>query len=168
MSEITQKQQELWIRHAYLLADLAVAAGDHPFGACVVLDDEIVHEAKNTVNTMGDPTRHAEMNVLQLANASLTAAEMNRAILVTSTEPCAMCSGGTYWAGIKTIVYGCSAHELDRIAGPSLKCHSHGVFEGAVNAPRVIGPILQEEGIRQHEKYWPQLAAKGGQKQAHE
>ncbi|MEM9159542.1 MAG: nucleoside deaminase [Verrucomicrobiota bacterium] len=161
------KQRESWIRHSYRLAEAAVAAGNHPFGACIVIDGEIVLEAENTVHTDKDPTRHAEMNVLHAASR-LSEEQISKAILVTSTEPCAMCSGGLYWTGIKTMIYGCSAKELDRIAGPSLKCHSHEVFEGAVKPPIVFGPILEGEGSQQHEDYWPKLRTEGGGKQPHE
>ncbi|MGB0371971.1 MAG: nucleoside deaminase [Opitutales bacterium] len=167
MTEPSLEQQEKWMRHAYQLAEASVKSGNHPFGACLVLDGEIIFEAQNSVHSDGDPTRHAEMNLIQKAS-SLTKDKLNRAILVTSTEPCAMCSAGMYWAGIKRVIYGCAAADLDRIAGPSLKCHSHDVFEGAVNPPQVIGPVLPEEGVKQHVAYWPMLQAEEGHTQAHE
>ena len=156
MDRPSQAQKEAWIKHAYRLADQAVKAGNHPFGACIVIDGEIVLEAENTVHTEADPTRHAEMNLIHKAS-KLSAEGIQKAILVTSTEPCAMCSGALYWAGIKSVIYGCSARELDRIAGPSLKCHSHDVFEGAVKPPIVIGPTLENIGAKQHASYWPTL-----------
>lgn len=167
MNAPSLEQQESWMRHAYRLADASVAAGNHPFGACIVIDNEIVIEGQNTVHTDKDPTRHAEMNLVHAAN-ELTGEEIRKAILVTSTEPCAMCSGGIYWAGIKTIIYGCSAQDLDHIAGPSLKCHSHDVFNGAVKPPNVFGPTLPEIGIQQHKDYWPKLLSECSHKQPHE
>jgi len=37
--------------------------------------------------------------------------------LYTSTEPCAMCSGAIYWAGITKVVFGLPEKELYAITG---------------------------------------------------
>lgn len=37
--------------------------------------------------------------------------------LVTSVEPCCMCSGGTYWAGIGRVVYGMTEKRLAELTG---------------------------------------------------
>ena len=155
--KLTTKQSESWMRQALDLAHRSVVAGNHQFGALLVLNDEVVVEAENTVNSESDITRHAEMNAISQACHILSKNDLSRSILFTSTEPCAMCSGALYWAGIKTVVYGCSAERLQEIAGTSLKCHSRDVFDGAVNPPVVIGPLLDDDAAEQHMSYWPNL-----------
>ena len=154
---LTTKQSESWMRHALDLAHRSVVAGNHPFGALLVLNDEVVVEAENTVNSDSDVTRHAEMNAISQACRAMSKNDLSRSILFTSTEPCAMCAGALYWSGIKTIVYGCSAEKLREIAGASLKCLSQDIFDGAVNPPEVFGPVLEEEAAAQHMSYWPRL-----------
>ena len=154
---LTAKQSEFWMRRALDLADRSVVAGNHPFGALLVLNDEVVVEAENTVNSDSDVTRHAEMNAISHACRVMSKSDLSQAILFTSTEPCAMCAGALYWSGIKTVVYGCSAEKLQEIAGASLKCHSRDIFDGAVNSPEVFGPLLEDDAAAQHMSYWPNL-----------
>jgi hypothetical protein len=40
-----------WIARAYELADAAVRKGNHPFGALVVVDGEVIAEGENCVHT---------------------------------------------------------------------------------------------------------------------
>lgn len=153
--DLTTKQNLFFMQQALELAAQSVAAGNHPFGALIVLDDKVVVAAENTVNSDSDVTRHAEINAVSEASRVLSESERSRSILFASTEPCAMCSGALYWAGIKNVVYGCSAERLGEIAGASLRCHSRDVFAGAVDAPHVHGPMLEAEAAAQHESYWP-------------
>src|SRR4051812_7604545 len=98
-----------YIRQCQSLATDAVANGNHPFGALLIVDGVVVGTARNEAVTSGDPTRHAELNLLATAMASLTAEQRARAVLYTSTEPCIMCAGAIYWCGIGSVVYGCSS-----------------------------------------------------------
>jgi tRNA(Arg) A34 adenosine deaminase TadA len=155
--KLTTKQSESWMLRVLELAQQSVTAGNHPFGALLVLDDAVVVEAENTVNSDSDVTRHAEMNAISQACSTMSENDLGRSILFTSTEPCAMCAGALYWAGIKTVVYACSAKRLGEIAGASLKCHSRDIFDGAINPPEVFGPLLEDDAAAQHMAYWPQL-----------
>lgn len=49
------------IRRCYQLADEAVASGNHPFGALLMLDGEVIATARNDAVMSRNPTRHAEM-----------------------------------------------------------------------------------------------------------
>ena len=155
--KLTTNQSKFWMRHALDLAHQSVVAGNHPFGALLVLNDDVVVEAENTVNSDSDVTRHAEMNAISQACRTMSKNDLSRSILFTSTEPCAMCAGALYWAGIKAVVYGCSAEKLREIAGDSLKWNSRDIFDGAVNPPEVFGPLLEDDAAAQHMSYWPHL-----------
>jgi len=146
-----------WMSRALELAQSSVNAGNHPFGALLVADGKIVLEAENTVISEKDPTRHAELNLVSLASKTLPSEILGKATLFTSTEPCAMCSGAIYWVGLKSVVYGCPSKVLEEIAGPSLMCNSHTVFQHAIDPPKVRGPLLESEAIEQHKMYWKRL-----------
>ncbi|MGB0944884.1 MAG: nucleoside deaminase [Marinomonas sp.] len=151
------EQDNHWLKQALNLSQAAVDAGNHPFGALLVLDNKQVLKAENTVNTCHDATRHAEMNLVSQACQNLSENQRKEAVLYTSTEPCAMCAGAIYWSGIKQVVYACSGSELNDIAGKSLICHSEDVFEGAINPPSVRSTqsqLLIEQACEQHKKYW--------------
>jgi tRNA(Arg) A34 adenosine deaminase TadA len=90
---------ERFAREAIELARQARAAGNHPFGALLVIDSEVVLTAQNTVFTDRDPTAHAETNLVSRAIRELSPDRIRRSVLYTSCEPCAMCVGKMYWAG---------------------------------------------------------------------
>ena len=54
---------EHFARRAIELARQARLAGNHPFGALLVLDGEPLLTAQNTVGSDADPTAHAETNL---------------------------------------------------------------------------------------------------------
>jgi tRNA(Arg) A34 adenosine deaminase TadA len=84
---------EGFVRQAIELARQARLAGNHPFGSLLVLDGNVVLTAQNTVSTDRDPTAHAETNLVADAIRHLDQAQIRRAVLYTSCEPCAMCAG---------------------------------------------------------------------------
>ena len=116
----SERAHEPFVRQAIALAGQARREGNHPFGALLVLDGDVVLTATNSVATDGDPTAHAETNLVAKAIRELTPEQIRRAVLYTSCEPCAMCVGKMYWAGIRAIVYALSSQELARLAGSGL------------------------------------------------
>ena len=107
---------EKFIRQAIEIAANARKNGNHPFGALLVDPaGRVMITAENTVNKTHDATRHAELNLVQLASAKFSAEELSKATLYTSTEPCLMCCGAIHWAAIPAVVFGCSAKMLGSI-----------------------------------------------------
>jgi tRNA(Arg) A34 adenosine deaminase TadA len=111
--------------------------------------------AVNTVNSSRDVTQHAELNLISHSGRLFGYATMQQSMLYTSTEPCAMCAGAVFWAGIPTIVYGCSATSLGQIAGGTFVVPSRQLLAKATRPTQIIGPVLEAEGIAIHQAYWP-------------
>jgi tRNA(Arg) A34 adenosine deaminase TadA len=151
---MTVAADEALARQAIALAREARAAGNHPFGALLVLDGAVVLTAQNTVHTGNDPTAHAETNLVAEAIRTLTPEQIARSVLYTSCEPCAMCVGTMYWAGIRSIVYALPAEELATLAGGSFLVPCRELFERATGAVSVVGPLLAGEARVVHEGYW--------------
>jgi guanine deaminase len=78
-----------------------------PFGAVITMDGEIISEAYNKVVLSSDPTAHAEVLAIRQAASVLNSHILDKCTLYTSCEPCPMCLGAIYWAGIKKVVYAC-------------------------------------------------------------
>jgi tRNA(Arg) A34 adenosine deaminase TadA len=76
-----------------------------PFGAIVVLNNEIIGRGHNMVTSHNDPTAHAEMVAIRNACQSKQTFHLHDAVLYTSCEPCPMCLSAIYWANIKAIYY---------------------------------------------------------------
>ena len=146
---------ERFARQAIGLARQARAAGNHPFGALLVLDGDVIVSAQNTVFTDRDPTAHAETNLLARAIQDLTPEQLRGSVLYTSCEPCAMCVGKMYWAGIRSVVYALAAQELAKLAGGSFVIPCRELFARAAEAVAVIGPLLADEAREVHLGYWP-------------
>jgi tRNA(Arg) A34 adenosine deaminase TadA/8-oxo-dGTP pyrophosphatase MutT (NUDIX family) len=141
-----------WVRQCYALARSALSKGNHPFGALLVRDGRVILAAENTVahdpaRPGPDVTRHAEQNLVSLAASSLPPETLRTSTLVTSTEPCMMCTGAIYWAGIPEIVYGVRAETLARMAGDPFVLSSRYLLGEGRSQVRVTGPVLEEEGL---------------------
>jgi len=147
-------KHEEYIFETYKLARSALAKGNHPFGALLVIDGKVVLTAENTVNSDGDVTKHAELNLVSIASRKFDSEMLNSSILYTSTEPCAMCTGAIFWAGISTIVFGCSAAKLGEIASGSFVVPSSELLKFGNRKVEVIGPIREEEGAEIHRNFW--------------
>jgi tRNA(Arg) A34 adenosine deaminase TadA len=143
-----------YIEKTYQLARHAQAANNHPFGALLVVDDKIILTAENTVITEHDTTKHAELNLISLATRQFNSKTLSKAIVYTSTEPCAMCSGAIFWSGISRVVYGCSAKKLGEITTGSLVIPCKSIFEYGNRETTVIGPILESQGADIHRGFW--------------
>ena len=59
----------------------------------------------------------AETNLESKAIRQLSPDQIRRSVLYTSCEPCAMCVGKMYWAGIRSVAYALPAEELAALAG---------------------------------------------------
>jgi tRNA(Arg) A34 adenosine deaminase TadA len=151
---LSMTAQERFTRQAIELARQARAAGNHPFGALLVVDDEVVLTAENTVMTDRDPTAHAETNLVAKAIQQLSPDRIRRSILYTSCEPCAMCTGKIYWAGIRSVVYALSSEELSAFAGPNFLIPCTELFARGAEMVTVIGPLLLDEAREVHRGYW--------------
>ena len=84
----------------------ALAAGEVPVGAVVVVQGEVIARAHNAPIALSDPTAHAE--VLALREAAMKAGNyrLTAATVYATVEPCAMCCGALLHARIARLVYG--------------------------------------------------------------
>ena len=94
-----------FMREAIRLADESVARGGGPFGAVIVKDGRILAGASNSVTLDNDPTAHAEVNAIRQACRQLGTFDLKGSVIYTSCEPCPMCLGAIYWAGIDRVFY---------------------------------------------------------------
>lgn len=153
---------ETTARHLTRAVELAASAREHgndPFGALLVTADGTIVEAENTVVTGSDPTGHAETNLVRLAAARLTPAELATATLYTSTEPCAMCCGAIFWAGVPRVVYALAETALNAMLPPEsiglvMELPSREVFARGGHPTEVIGPIDVPNAAEVHTGYW--------------
>lgn len=87
-------------------AKKAAAEGEVPIGAVIVKDGEIIGRGHNRVETLKDPTEHAEMAAIREAAKTLGGWRLLGCHMYVTTEPCSMCAGAIVWSRIETLHIG--------------------------------------------------------------
>jgi tRNA(Arg) A34 adenosine deaminase TadA len=157
---------ETFLRGSFDVARRSREQGDHPFGSILVgPDGAILREQGNGFSSEGgDMTAHAERLLATWASKTLDPAVLAGCTLYTSAEPCAMCSGAIYWAGIGRVVYGQSEKSLKAMTGahsenPTLDLPCRVVFEAGQRAVEVVGPLLADEAAALQRDFWAEKAS---------
>jgi tRNA(Arg) A34 adenosine deaminase TadA len=96
---------KIFLQRAIKIAGEGILKGSGPFGAIIVNYGKIVAEASNKVVLNNDPTAHAEILAIREAASIIKSHDLSGCTLYSSCEPCPMCLGAIYWAGIKKVVY---------------------------------------------------------------
>jgi len=147
------KLSEHHMRRALVLAAEALAFGEFPIAAVVVLDDQIIGQATASEQREKRTLGHAELVALEQADRlSLSFEQRRRTRLFTTLEPCLMCMGAAMSFFLGEIYYalespGDGAVELvqawerkeDDIPGYQL--------------PKISGGLLREESMGLFERY---------------
>jgi len=126
--------------------------GGGPFGAVIVREGKVIARAGNRVVPGHDPTAHAEVMAIRMAAESMGTHDLGGCTIYASCEPCPMCLGAIYWAGIKRIVYA-----SDRYRAAAAGFSDNHIYEELAlgirerNIEMIRG--LKEEGDRILEKW---------------
>lgn len=145
-----------FIRRCYEIARDAAARGNHPFGALIARGEENLLEIENAVVTAADVTLHAETRLISHAWRRFSPDILTETTLYTSTEPCLMCCGAIHWAGIRRLVYGASAPAMAEILGETYRgIPAREALTRLAPEAVVVGPVVEEEGLRVHRECWP-------------
>jgi tRNA(Arg) A34 adenosine deaminase TadA len=99
---------EHWMRLAIAKAREGIAAGQTPFGACVVRGDYLVAAAHNVVLRTIDITAHAEVTAIRQACAALKSIDLAGCVIYSTCEPCPMCFSACHWGRLDRIIFGAS------------------------------------------------------------
>jgi tRNA(Arg) A34 adenosine deaminase TadA len=151
-------QDRVYMARAYELARYAVTHGGGPFGALLVKDGKILAEYSNCVHSTGDVTKHAETGLISAFSPKIDRDTFSKSTLYTSTEPCAMCCGAICFAGIGRMVYGVSEAPFEQVMGLPAAVNpltSHEILNRISPQVKVLGPLMEAEGLVIHEDYWP-------------
>ena len=101
-----QQTDEKFMRLALNEAREAFEEQEVPIGAVIVANGAVVGRGHNLVETLDDPTAHAEMQALTAAAATLGGQYLPNCTLYVAVEPCIMCAGAIGWSQISRVVWG--------------------------------------------------------------
>lgn len=135
-------RDEIYMRKALELAELAAGQGEVPVGAIVVKrpTGEIVGRGFNRREYGRSPITHAEIVAIETASRKLGGWRLIDCELYVTLEPCPMCAGAIINSRIQRVVFGAA----DPKAG---SCGSVvNLFELPFNhKPEFIGGVLERE-----------------------
>ncbi|KAK8041998.1 cmp deaminase [Apiospora rasikravindrae] len=165
---MTPPQLAAGVEAALAVQRRAVAFGKRPFAAVLLgPDNETVLLSHQSV----DQVNHAESSLARLAYCHYDKAFLWRCTLVSTWEPCGMCTATIYWAHIGRIVFAGSNDQLYELTGPgnkenfTMNWHTRDVLKGCPQKDiEVIGP-LEAEGktvVEESDKYWSRTRRSSG------
>src|SRR5688572_19674601 len=95
-----------FMRQALREAEAAAREGEVPIGCVIVKDGKIIGRGRNSMETLKDPTAHAEILAIGAACAALGNWRLEGCTLYATLEPCPMCAGAILNGRVTRVVYG--------------------------------------------------------------
>ena len=127
-------------------ARAGLAQGEQPFGAVIAgADGEILARARSLKVSTGDPTAHSELLAIRAATGSLGRRTLEDCTFYGTCEPCPMCLGAMFNAGLPRLVLGARLRDLGDIA------FAFGEYSVESFAAMVGWPVELIQGVRQAE-----------------
>lgn len=158
---VLRPYDEALLRQSFAAARRAREGGDHPFGSVLAdRNGKVLMEQGNGYSSEGgDRTAHAERILASRAAKAFDIETLQGCTLYTSAEPCAMCSGAIYWAGIGRVVFGQTERDLKAQTGaheenPTLDLPCHIVFDAGQRPTEIVGPLLEAEAAQLQADFW--------------
>ena len=125
-------------------AELSLREGNKGFGAVLVRDGAIFARAHDSEVTESDPTAHAEMKLVREACRKLGRSDLSGCIVVSTHEPCPMCTGAIVWAKVSEIVYGASIAASKKQGRMMIDLSSEEIVNRSPWQPKIKGGVLEE------------------------
>lgn len=136
------RKDEIYMKKALELAQIAAAQGEVPVGAVVVKRStgEIIGRGFNRREYGGSPLTHAEIIAIDQASRRQDGWRLIDCELYVTLEPCPMCAGAMINSRIHRVIFGA----YDEKAG---SCGSViNLFELAYNhRPELVGGVMEKE-----------------------
>jgi tRNA(Arg) A34 adenosine deaminase TadA len=147
------EDHQAFIREAIRLSQRGMEMNEGgPFGCVIVRNGQIIASGNNKVTSTNDPTAHAEINAIRNACRELNTYELSDCTLYSSCEPCPMCLGAIYWAGISKVFFACSRKDAARIGFDDDFIYKE-IQKDFANRIIPIEQMLREEAIKVFEDW---------------
>ena len=143
--QIVRVDVERAMREAIAESRLAKAEGNKGYGALLLMGDRVLARTHDTAVTRGDPSLHAEHTAIHEAIARWGSPDLTGALLISTCEPCPMCTGLAVWAGVTTIMFGSSIADTAAMGRSRILVGAEEMAERSPRVLDVVGGILKEE-----------------------
>ena len=126
-------------------AEVGLAEGGIPIGACLVRADEVLGAGHNQRAQSADPTAHGEISAMRAAGRQRTYRDT---VMYSTLMPCQMCAGAIVQFGIPRVVAG----ESTTFPGAEGFLRAHGVQVEVLDDSRCV--TLMQSFITEHPETW--------------
>lgn len=126
-------------------ARLSLTEGNKGYGAVIVRGKTLLARAHDTAGTEGDPSLHAEVNAIREAVRVGGHTDLCGAVLLSTCEPCPMCSSLAVWANLTTVVYGASIAATARLGKRRITVDAAEIAAHSPTLLEVIPGVLEEQ-----------------------
>lgn len=99
-------QREIYMNYAYKEAERAFEKEEIPVGCIIVFQNTIIAKAHNQVESLKDPTAHAEIIAITAAAEYLQSKQLAGCDMYVTLEPCSMCAGAIVLSKIENLFFG--------------------------------------------------------------
>lgn len=134
-------------------AENAFLKEEIPVGAVIEKNGVILGRGFNQVESLRDPSAHAEMLAITAACDTVGGKFLTGATLYVTLEPCAMCTGALLLSRIETIVFAASEPKTG-CCGSLYHLAADPRFNHRIN---VIGGIMEEESERLLKRFFREM-----------
>lgn len=93
------------------MARKAAEEGNYPLASIVIYENKILSAVASTLTIGNDPTAHPEIAAIRMACEKMQSRYLEGAILVSTLEPCPMCTSAAIWAKFGGIAFGASQED---------------------------------------------------------
>ena len=125
-------------------AKTSLKDGNSGFGAAIFKDGILMSKAHDIDKTSNDPTAHAEINAIRQA-AKKNKGDFSGCILVSTHEPCPMCSTAIVWSGIRKIAFGYSIQESLNQGRKRIDLSCKELFHRSKASVEILSDIKKED-----------------------
>ncbi len=147
---------ERFLRMAMREAEKSAGEGEVPIGCVIVKDGRVVGRGYNRMESLRDPTAHAEILAIGAACQALENWRLDDCTLYVTLEPCPMCAGAILNGRVARVVYGARDKRLGAL-GSTFDILGDNPINRVV---RVDGPLLEDECLDMLRAFFRELRAR--------
>ena len=147
---------ERFLRAALREAQAGADKGEVPIGCVLVKDGRILGRGHNLMETLRDPTAHAEVLAIGAACQSVDNWRLDGCTLYVTLEPCPMCAGAILNSRIARVVFGARDKRLGALGS------TYDILDGnPINrVVTVEGPAMEEECLEMLKGFFREIRAR--------
>lgn len=117
-----------------------------PYAALILdVNGLLISKEANKVGAFHDASAHAEIMAIREAGKYTGSPNLKGCRIITTCEPCPMCTSALFWANISEIVYGLSIPEISALGQRQMPQRSWDVLLEAGAETRIYGGLMAKE-----------------------